>query len=263
MHFSEIYVHASTQIWEYNFQTLHNPFFLLFHGPTAPSGSEPPQNRGFTIIFRHTPQSVGLLWTSDRPNAETPTWQHTTFTRDRQPSPRQDSNPQPRKESSRRPTPFIINNDVKICITNHSLFIHIHKISANKQRDCIITPFHTLTTVPKLCPEKPIGFAVGFRMVRRFLLGLDSPSGPKPPHIWGFRIKLRQATLGRTPLYEWSARRRDLYLTMHNTHKRKISMPPARFEPVTLASERPQTHALDRETAGISGSANTFSSNNF
>jgi hypothetical protein len=36
--------------------------------------------RGFfsfnLIILKHTPQSVGLLWTSDQPVAETSTWQH-------------------------------------------------------------------------------------------------------------------------------------------------------------------------------------------
>jgi hypothetical protein len=35
----------------------------------------------------------------------------------------------------------------------------------------------------------------------------------------------RCATIGRTPLDEWSARRRDLYLTTHNTHNRQTSMP--------------------------------------
>jgi hypothetical protein len=30
----------------------------------------------------------------------------------------------------------------------------------------------------------------------------------------------RRATIGRTPLDEWSVRRRDLYLTTHNTHNR-------------------------------------------
>jgi hypothetical protein len=45
-------------------------------------------------------------------------------------------------------------------------------------------------------------------------------------------------TLGRTPLDEWSAHRRDLYLTTHNTHKRQTSMPSAGFEPIP-ASERP------------------------
>ena len=36
----------------------------------------------------------------------------------------------------------------------------------------------------------------------------------------------RRATVGRTHLDEWSARRRDLYLTTHNTHNRQTSMPP-------------------------------------
>jgi hypothetical protein len=40
---------------------------------------------------------------------------------------------------------------------------------------------------------------------------------------------LRQTTLGRTPLYESSARRRGLYLTTHNTHNRQTSMPPVGF----------------------------------
>jgi len=31
----------------------------------------------------------------------------------------------------------------------------------------------------------------------------------------------RHTTLDWTPLDEWSARRRDLYLTKHNTHKRQ------------------------------------------
>jgi hypothetical protein len=34
-----------------------------------------------------TPHSVGRLWTSDQPDAETSTWQHTTLTTDRHPSP--------------------------------------------------------------------------------------------------------------------------------------------------------------------------------
>ena len=35
----------------------------------------------------------------------------------------------------------------------------------------------------------------------------------------------RRSTVGRTPLDERSARRRDLYLTTHDTHNRQISMP--------------------------------------
>jgi hypothetical protein len=39
------------------------------------------------ITLRHTPQSVGLLSTGDRPLAETPTWQHKHCTRDKHPCP--------------------------------------------------------------------------------------------------------------------------------------------------------------------------------
>ena len=38
-------------------------------------------------------------------------------------------------------------------------------------------------------------------------------------HYPGFMIALRHTTLGRTHLDEWSARRNDLHLTIHNTYK--------------------------------------------
>jgi hypothetical protein len=81
-----------------------------------------------------------------------------------------------------------------------------------------------------------------------------APCGSEPPHYRGFTITLRYTTLGRTPLGEWSARRRDL--TTHNTHKRRISIPPVGFEPAIPVSERPQTHALDRAATAI-GTANS------
>jgi hypothetical protein len=49
-------------------------------------------------------------------------------------------------------------------------------------------------------------------------------------------------TLGRTPLDDRSARRRDLYLATHNTHKRQTSVPQVGFKPANQESERPQTH---------------------
>jgi len=58
-----------------------------------------------------------------------------------------------------------------------------------------------------------------------------------------------RTTGGRIPLYEWSARRRDLYLTTHNTYNRQTSMPPVGFKPTISAGERPQT-ALDRAATG-------------
>jgi len=63
-------------------------------------------------------------------------------------------------------------------------------------------------------------------MASSFLTSLDHSQG----HI----------TLGRTPLDEWSPRRRDLYLTTHNTHNIQTSVPPVGFEPTISAGERPQ-----------------------
>ena len=61
----------------------------------------------------------------------------------------------------------------------------------------------------------------------------------------------RRSTVGRTPLDEWSARRRDLYLTTHDTHNRQISVPPVRFEPTISAGERPAAAHLLRSWVRI------------
>jgi len=55
--------------------------------------------------YLDTPQSVGLLWTSDSPVAESYTWQHTTVTRNRYPCLLRDSNPESQQANDRRPTP--------------------------------------------------------------------------------------------------------------------------------------------------------------
>jgi hypothetical protein len=77
-----------------------------------------------------------------------------------------------------------------------------------------------------------------------FTMARQPPSGQRPPHYREFIITLRHTTLSRTPLDEWSARRRDLYLTTNNTQNRQTSMPPLGFEPAISEIERPQTHAL-------------------
>jgi hypothetical protein len=84
--------------------------------------------------------------------------------------------------------------------------------------------------------------------------------GPGPPRFvevsWSHI--LRHTTVGRTPLDEGPARRRDLYLTTHNTHNRQTSMSPVGFEPTILVSERPKTHALDRTVTAIGWGVITF-----
>jgi hypothetical protein len=77
---------------------------ILFHGATAPLVGE-----GLLIIdasrsHSDTPHSVGLLWTSDQPDAETATLQHTTHTRDRHQCPRRRSNPQSQQASGVDPS---------------------------------------------------------------------------------------------------------------------------------------------------------------
>jgi hypothetical protein len=91
-------------------------------------------------------------------------------------------------------------------------------------------------------------------LLRQYLFhGATALSGPRPSHYRRFTITFRHThtTLGRNPLDQWSARRRDLYLTTQNTHKTETSMPPPGFEPAIPSSERPQTHALDRAATGI------------
>jgi hypothetical protein len=61
----------------------------------------------------------------------------------------------------------------------------------------------------------------------------------------------RCSTVGRTPLDEWSASRRDLYLTTHDTHNRQISMPPVGFEPTISAGEWLQAAHLLRSWVRI------------
>jgi len=60
----------------------------------------------------------------------------------------------------------------------------------------------------------------------------------------------RRTTVSRTPMDEWLARRRDLYLTTHDTRNRETSMPLAGTELTNSAGERLQTHALDRAATG-------------
>ena len=61
-----------------------------------------------------------------------------------------------------------------------------------------------------------------------FFIWRNRPTSLPPPSFTRFLDHTQRRTaLGRTPLDEWSARRRDLYLTTtHNTHNRQTSMPP-------------------------------------
>jgi hypothetical protein len=93
--------------------------------------------------------------------------------------------------------------------------------------------------------EHPVFYKSGFHL--RFFFMAQQPLVGQGLLI----IKTSHTTLGRTPLDEWLAGRRDLYLTTHNTHMRQTSMPSAGFEPKIPRSERLQIHALDCTATGI------------
>ena len=103
------------------------------------------------------------------------------------------------------------------------------------------------------CRIHPPGAKLGISwfLVHIFFLWRCGPTRAMP---FSFKKMLdhtqRRAIVGRTPLDEWSARRRDLYLTTRNIHN-KHPCCLAGFEPTVLAGERPQTHALDRAATGI------------
>jgi len=78
-------------------------FLFVFRGSIATEGSRLLHHcRG--LVVTQTPQSVRILWESDKPHVETFTWQQTTLTRDRYVRPSRYSNPQSQQASSRRPT---------------------------------------------------------------------------------------------------------------------------------------------------------------
>jgi hypothetical protein len=126
-------------------------------------------------------------------------------------------------------------------------------------RLCILRINRTPTSISWLTLE--IIWILYNSMIFLLFLMLDVPSGPGPGRRPDFQITLRHTTLGRTPLEEWSARRRDLCLTTHNTEKRQTSMPPGAFEVAIPASERPQTPTLDSSATGIGTIAWLYNSN--
>ena len=79
---------------------------FFFSGAAAQRRSIPPYSWGFSITHNDATHLVGLLWTSDKPLAETSIWQYTTLTRDKRLCPRWNSNPQSQQASGRRPTPY-------------------------------------------------------------------------------------------------------------------------------------------------------------
>ena len=113
-------------------------YFFFYNGATAPVGQE--------LLFiedsrlpSDTPHSVVLLWTSDRPDAETSIWPHSTLKRDEHLGPPlRDSNPQSRQVSGHwNRHVFDVEN------WNCYMFRLLIKPSSCTQNDVLIRSRHT------------------------------------------------------------------------------------------------------------------------
>ena len=104
-----------------------------------------------------------------------------------------------------------------------------------------------------------VGVLPPFLILSRHAIVLDLFSSVALDAIPGHGLSIRSlairltghTTLDRTPLDGWSARCRDLFVTKRDIHKRQTSLPPGGIRIRSRASQRPQTHALDRAAAGI------------
>ena len=84
-----------------------------------------------------------------------------------------------------------------------------------------------------------------------FPMTQQPPVGQGPSHYRGFTITFRHTHSVRFLWASDQARRREFYLTTYNIYKGQTPTPPAEFEPAFQASERLQTHTLDREATGM------------
>jgi hypothetical protein len=99
--------------------------------------------------------------------------------------------------------------------------------------------------------QQDISFNDSNCTVYLFVFGATVPQWARASSFTRFLYHTqRRITVGGTPLEERASRRRDLYLTTHNTYNRQTDMPSVGFESTISAGERPQTHALDRAATG-------------
>ena len=106
-----------------------------------------------------------------------------------------------------------------------SLIPVVHHLSASEHvscsYDCVEKEYYSCSAIQNFPALKRIPYPYGQVHLSRFLLsicgvlflffphGSAAPIRPGPPHYRGFAITLRHTTLGRIPLDELAARRRD------------------------------------------------------
>ena len=87
-------------------------------------------------------------------------------------------------------------------------------------------------------PQSSFYHSMLFSVHCLFAFGAKAPQWARASSITRFPDHTqRRTTIGKTPLDEWSASRRDLYFTTHNTHNRQTSVPPVGFEPTIISRQ--------------------------
>ena len=110
----------------------------------------------------------------------------------------------------------------------HLLVCHIFSFGYT-ERERIEGPYVVIVLthqfiVHRYCPgsdQRSIAWGLAENIYIFFFHGATAPNKSWRLHCRDFTITIRHTTLRKTPLYEWSAQSRDLYLTKHNTHKRR------------------------------------------
>jgi hypothetical protein len=106
---------------------------------------------------------------------------------------------------------------------------------------------HILRQKVRVCIPKTKHYSA-----RCFFLWRNSPQWAMASSFTRFLdYTQRRTTVGRTLLDEWSARRKDIYLTIHDTHNRQTSMSSAGFKPTVSAGERLAAASLLRSWVRI------------
>jgi len=194
--------------------------YIVSCGADTHQGSWSPHSWGLCIT-RDSPQSVGLLWTSDQLVAETSTWQHTTST-----TKTKKFQPNGRLEPTKSKTDWPKTNDLDCTAAMPVISI------------VFITSYYLLHSSSQL---QFIYHDVFFRIVpiaikfNFFLIYVCDPLTyfsflwpcfPERGIVSSFlRFVVhtqRRFAVCRTTLSEWSARRRNLYLTTRNSEKKKF-----------------------------------------
>ena len=102
-------------------------------------------------------------------------------------------------------------------VTKHAAIFRSRPSCIKCGRQAIILSQHIIWV--SVYKEDELRFIIQLPIL--FFFWRDSPQWARASSFTRFLDHTqRRTTVGRTPLDEWSARRRDLYLTTHNTHNK-------------------------------------------